>query len=178
MSFRVLVKSVGDCARTNLRTHPFRNTTRPPAKGNNLVDFFSLTVVTVVESTSRLLKVALSSPQSSHSQLSMASTEKTVTLWLYFSFLLAAVVIDVNSHRINRPSTLTFHPSLQVGDKKTREIVMPVNSFDQNLDPSQHLSESDGEPDSPRSKRQAFLPQGSVRGLLPSLPANSTTAVS
>lgn len=112
----------------------------------------------------------------------MASTEKTVTLWLYrvFFLLLVAVVIDVQADDIRR-KTLTFHPSLQPLNRNTREIVVPAQSFDD--DPAQDFSNTQAfeekfEIEGGRMKRQASsLPQGAVRGVLPSLPANSTSVV-
>lgn len=81
-----------------------------------------------------------------------------------------------------RRKTLTFHPSLQPLNRNTREIVMPAQSFDddsaQDFSNTQPLPEK-FELEGGRMKRQASsLPQGAVRGVLPSLPANSTSVVS
>lgn len=109
----------------------------------------------------------------------MASTEKTVTLWLYGVVFLLIGVNNVHADEI-RQKTLTLHPSLQQQphSRGTREVVVPVNSFqdDESAQESFTFPES---VDSDRVKRQAStLPQGAVRGILPALPANSTSVVS
>lgn len=110
----------------------------------------------------------------------MASTEKAVTLWLYraFAFLFAVTVLsNVAKADDVRKKTLTFHPSLHV-ESKSRDIVLPAESLDQDVSLDQHVSELfTGD----RVKRQAPTPQSqvsSVRGVLPPLPANSTSVVS
>lgn len=107
----------------------------------------------------------------------MASTEKAVTLWLYraFAFLFAVTVLsNVAKADDVRKKTLTFHPSLHV-ESKSRDIVLPAESLDQDVSLDQHVSELfTGD----RVKRQAPTPQSqvsSVRGVLPPLPANSTS---
>lgn len=113
----------------------------------------------------------------------MASTEKTVTLWIYraITFLsVVALLSDVVKADDVRRKTLTFHPSLQENSRETRDIVLPVNELGDGQDFSinQHISEHFKDD---RVKRQAtVLPsQGSsVRGFLPTLPANSTSVVS
>lgn len=114
----------------------------------------------------------------------MASTEKTVTLWLYRAIAFLSVVALLSSKVVKadgvRRKTLTFHPSLEQNSRKTRDIVLPVNEYGDGKDFSinQHVSEHI---ENDRVKRQAptLLSQGSsVRGFLPTLPANSTSVVS
>ena len=110
----------------------------------------------------------------------MASTEKTVTLWLFpvFLFLLVLAVKDVRPEEI-RQKTLTFHSSLlQSNNKNTRDIILPA--FGDDKDPDLSIKYSSPEQQAGRVKRDASstIPQGSVRGLLPTLPANSTSVVS
>jgi hypothetical protein len=114
--------------------------------------------------------------------ISMASTEKAVTLWLYraFGFLFALSVLSNVAKADNdvRKKTLTFHPSLHHVESKSRDIVLPAESFDQDVSLDQHVSELFA---GDRVKRQAPTPQSqvsSVRGVLPPLPANSTSVVS
>lgn len=112
----------------------------------------------------------------------MASTEKTVTLWLFpvFLFVLVLAVNDVRPDEIRR-KTLTFHPSLlHTNSRNTRDIVLPANAFNDDADQDISIKQSVPQMDEGgRVKRDAtVLPQGSVRGLLPTLPANSTSVVS
>jgi len=110
----------------------------------------------------------------------MASTEKAVTLWLYraFAFLfVVSVLFNFVKADDVRKKTLTFHPSLDI-ESKSRDIVLPVESLDQDMSLDQHVSELFADD---RVKRQAptLQSQGSsVRGFLPPLPANSTSVVS
>lgn len=104
----------------------------------------------------------------------MASTEKAVTLWLYrfiaFLFVVSVLSYVVEADNVYRRKTLTFHPSLNV-ERKNRDIILPVESLDQDVS---ELFEGD------RVKRQASTLQSqgsSVRGILPPLPANSTSVV-
>ncbi|EFX60397.1 hypothetical protein DAPPUDRAFT_124324 [Daphnia pulex] len=112
----------------------------------------------------------------------MASTEKAVTLWLYraFAFLFALSVLSnvAKADDDVRKKTLTFHPSLHHVESKSRDIVLPTESLDQDVSLDQHVSELFA---GDRVKRQAPTPQSqvsSVRGVLPPLPANSTSVVS
>ena len=104
----------------------------------------------------------------------MASTEKAVTLWLYrfiaFLFVVSVLSYVVEADNVYRRKTLTFHPSLNV-ESKNRDIILPVESLDQDVS---ELFAGD------RVKRQASTLQSqgsSVRGILPPLPANSTSVV-
>lgn len=104
----------------------------------------------------------------------MASTEKAVTLWLYrfiaFLFVVSVLSYVVEADNVYRRKTLTFHPSLNV-ESKSRDIILPVESLDQDVS---ELFTGD------RVKRQASTLQSqgsSVRGILPPLPANSTSVV-